>query len=247
MDYLVSVIMPSYNSGKTISESIGSVLQQSYTNWELIIVDDQSTDDTWSIISKYAEEFENIHIYRNKTNSGAGVSRNFAIEQSKGRFVAFLDSDDLWSKEKLSKQISFMLDNNYPFTYTYYQRFDKYGKRGIVGAPKYITYDKLLYSNVIGCLTAVYDTHYLEKKYMPLIRKRQDMGLWLDILKCVPKAYCLQEVLASYRMDSGMTANKLTVLSYQWDFYREVVGLSFFRSAFTFGIYALKGFIKHRK
>ncbi|KYN88995.1 glycosyl transferase [Vibrio cidicii] len=247
MSIMVSVIMPSYNSGKTISESIGSVLQQSYTDWELIIVDDQSTDDTWSIISKYAEEFENIHIYRNKTNSGAGVSRNFAIEKSKGRFIAFLDSDDLWSKDKLSKQISFMLDNNYPFTYTYYQRFDKNGYRDIVEAPKYTTYHKLLYSNVIGCLTAIYDTHILGKKYMPLIRKRQDMGLWLDILKCVPKAYCLQEVLASYRMDSGMTANKLTVLSYQWAFYREVVGLSLFRSAFTFGIYALKGFIKHRK
>ncbi|MDA3139740.1 glycosyltransferase family 2 protein [Vibrio metschnikovii] len=247
MSIMVSVIMPSYNSEKTISESIKSVLKQSYTNWELIIVDDQSSDDTWSIISKYAEEFDNIHIYRNKTNSGAGVSRNFAIEKSKGRFVAFLDSDDLWSKNKLSKQITFMLDNNYPFTYTYYHRFDKYGDRGVVEAPKYTTYDKLLYSNVIGCLTAIYDTHVLGKKYMPLIRKRQDMGLWLDILKVVPRAYCLPEVLASYRMDSGMTANKLTVLSYQWTFYREIVGLSLFRCTVTFSIYALKGFLKHRK
>lgn len=239
--------MPSYNSEKTISESIDSVLQQDYSSWELIIVDDQSTDNTWSLISGYAEKFENIHIYKNKTNSGAGVSRNFAIEKAKGRFIAFLDSDDLWFKDKLSKQIIFMLDNNYPLTYTYYQRFDQYGERGVIKAPEYTTYNNLLYSNVIGCLTAVYDTHFLGKKYMPLIRKRQDMGLWLEILKNVPRAYCLPEVLANYRMDSGMTANKLTVLSYQWIFYREVVGLSLYRSAVTFCVYAIKGFIKYKK
>ncbi|ENE5197856.1 glycosyltransferase family 2 protein [Vibrio parahaemolyticus] len=243
---LVSIIMPTYNSEKTVVESINSVLEQTYRNWELIIIDDKSTDDTWEIITKYSTLHSNIYTFQNGLNKGAGASRNTAIEKSKGRFIAFLDSDDLWMKEKLSEQIAFMLKNNYALTYTYYSRFTNSKSFSVVSAPEFTTYKKLMYSNVIGCLTAVYDVHVLGKRYMPLIRKRQDMGLWLDILKDIPKAYCLPQVLAKYRMDSGMTSNKLSVLSYQWRFYREVIGLSFPRSIFTFSIYAIKGTIKHR-
>ncbi|WP_025536297.1 glycosyltransferase family 2 protein [Vibrio parahaemolyticus] len=243
---LVSIVMPTYNSEKTVVESINSVLDQTYGNWELIIIDDKSTDDTWEIITKYSALYSNIYTFQNDSNKGAGASRNVAIEKSKGRFIAFLDSDDLWVKEKLAEQISFMLKNNYALTYTYYSRFTSDKPINVVLAPKYTTYKKLMYSNVIGCLTAVYDVHVLGKRYMPLIRKRQDMGLWLDILKDIPKAYCLPQVLAKYRMDSGMTSNKLSVLSYQWRFYREVIGLSFPRSMLTFSIYAIKGTIKHR-
>ncbi|EJL6386193.1 glycosyltransferase family 2 protein [Vibrio parahaemolyticus] len=243
---LVSIIMPSYNSESTISESIDSVICQKYRDWELIIVDDRSTDDTWQIIQKYVKRYNNIHAYQNKENQGAGASRNFAIEQAKGRFIAFLDSDDLWMENKLAEQIPFMLENNYPLTYTHYSRFNSEEELSIVTAPEYTTYKKLMYSNVIGCLTAVYDTQKLGKRYMPLIRKRQDMGLWLDILKETPKAYCLPKPLAKYRMDSGMTANKFSVLSYQWKFYRDVVGLSLPRSLFTFSVYAVKGTMKHR-
>ncbi|EOX4846101.1 glycosyltransferase [Vibrio alginolyticus] len=245
-DSLVSIIMPSYNSQNTIEESILSVLSQTYCDWELIIVDDRSTDNTWDIISYYASRYENIQAYRNSENVGAGASRNTAIDKAKGRFIAFLDSDDLWMEEKLSEQIAFMLTYGYVFTYTYYRRFtgDKY--LNVVSAPEYTTYKKLMYSNVIGCLTAVYDVNALGKRYMPLIRKRQDMGLWLDILKDTPRAYCVPQVLAKYRMDSGMTSNKLSVLSYQWSFYRKVIGLSFFRSIYTFTIYAIRGTIKHK-
>ncbi|AWG80003.1 TPA: glycosyltransferase family 2 protein [Vibrio parahaemolyticus] len=243
---LVSIVMPTYNSERTVVESIQSVLAQTYKNWELIIVDDRSSDNTWEVITGFAGQYDNIHVYQNEKNQGAGASRNVAIEKSKGRFIAFLDSDDLWVKEKLAEQISFMLKNNYALTYTYYSRFTSDKPINVVLAPKYTTYKKLMYSNVIGCLTAVYDVHVLGKRYMPLIRKRQDMGLWLDILKDIPKAYCLPQVLAKYRMDSGMTSNKLSVLSYQWRFYREVIGLSFPRSMLTFSIYAIKGTIKHR-
>lgn len=113
--------------------------------------------------------------------------------------------------------------------------------------PKSTTYSKLMYSNVIGCLTAMYDAEQLGKKYMPLIRKRQDMGLWLDILKETATAYCLQEPLATYRVGVGMSANKIKILSYQWRFYRDVAKLNFFRAIFTFSVYALKGFSKHRQ
>ncbi|HFD4037848.1 TPA: glycosyltransferase family 2 protein [Vibrio parahaemolyticus] len=243
---LVSIIMPSYNSEGTILESIQSVLSQTYKNWELIIVDDRSTDNTWQVIQTYADKYDNIRIYQNKENLGAGASRNFAIKKAKGRFIAFLDSDDLWTEDKLAEQIPFMLENNYPLTYTHYSRFNSEEELSVVTAPEYTTYKKLMYSNVIGCLTAVYDTQALGKRYMPLIRKRQDMGLWLDILKDTPKAYCLPKPLAKYRMDSGMTANKFSVLSYQWKFYRDVVGLSLPRSLFTFSVYAVKGTMKHR-
>ncbi|EIQ7476423.1 glycosyltransferase family 2 protein [Vibrio parahaemolyticus] len=246
MSLLVSVIMPTYNSAGTVVESIQSVLSQTYKNWELIIVDDRSTDNTWQVIQTYADKYDNIRIYQNKENLGAGASRNFAIKKARGRFIAFLDSDDLWTEDKLAEQIPFMLKNNYPLTYTHYSRFNSEEELSVVTAPEYTTYKKLMYSNVIGCLTAVYDTQALGKRYMPLIRKRQDMGLWLDILKDTPKAYCLPKALAKYRMDSGMTANKFSVLSYQWKFYRDVVGLSLPRSLFTFSVYAVKGTMKHR-
>ncbi|EHQ9269567.1 glycosyltransferase family 2 protein [Vibrio parahaemolyticus] len=246
MSLLVSVIMPTYNSAGTVVESIQSVLSQTYKNWELIIVDDRSTDNTWQVIQTYADKYDNIRIYQNKENLGAGASRNFAIKKARGRFIAFLDSDDLWTEDKLAEQIPFMLKNNYPLTYTHYSRFNSEEELSVVTAPEYTTYKKLMYSNVIGCLTAVYDTQALGKRYMPLIRKRQDMGLWLDILKDTPKAYCLPKALAKYRMDSGMTADKFSVLSYQWKFYRDVVGLSLPRSLFTFSVYAVKGTMKHR-
>ncbi|EGQ7764853.1 MULTISPECIES: glycosyltransferase family 2 protein [Vibrio] len=243
---VVSIIMPTYNSEQTVVESIQSVLSQTYKNWELIIVDDRSTDNTWQVIQTYADKYDNIRVYQNKENLGAGASRNFAIKKARGRFIAFLDSDDLWTEDKLAEQIPFMLENNYPLTYTHYSRFTSEEELSVVTAPEYTTYKKLMYSNVIGCLTAVYDTQALGKRYMPLIRKRQDMGLWLDILKDTPKAYCLPKPLAKYRMDSGMTANKFSVLSYQWKFYRDVVGLSLPRSLFTFSVYAVKGTMKHR-
>lgn len=244
---LVSVIMPSYNSEGTIAESIKSVISQTYTNWEIIVVDDKSTDGTWTILKRFSEQYPNIHIFQNDMNRGAGASRNLAIEKAQGRFIAFLDSDDLWTEDKLSEQIAFMLNNNYALTYTHYSRFNSEEEISVVTAPDSTTYKKLLYSNVIGCLTAVYDAQTLGKRYMPLIRKRQDMGLWLDILKDTPAAYCLKEPLAYYRVGVGMSANKIKILSYQWRFYRDVAKLNFFRAIFTFSVYALKGFSKHRQ
>ncbi|HCZ9273005.1 TPA: glycosyltransferase family 2 protein [Vibrio diabolicus] len=246
MNNLVSIITPLYNSVEFLEDTYKSIVSQTYSNWEWVVTDDMSTDGSWELLRSLAEKDSRIVTFRNNKNLGAGASRNAAIEKARGRFIAFLDADDLWVETKLSDQINFMLENQYSFTYTHYSRFNSEEELSVVTAPEYTTYKKLMYSNVIGCLTAVYDTQALGKRYMPLIRKRQDMGLWLDILKDTPKAYCLPKPLAKYRMDSGMTANKFSVLSYQWKFYRDVVGLSLPRSLFTFSVYAVKGTMKHR-
>lgn len=239
---LVSIIMPTYNSAKTIIESINSVLSQTYSNWELLITDDNSDDETINTIAQFRDK--RITIFKLLINSGAGAARNHSIENAQGNYIAFLDSDDLWRPEKLTLQISFMRDNNYWLTYSKYQTFDSTGKKGIVSPPQSTSYEELLYSNVIGCLTAIYDASKLGKQRMPLIRKRQDMGLWLQILKECDKAYCLNLVLADYRLGSGMTSNKLKVIYWQWLFYRKVANLSVPKTITTFIMYGIKGMLK---
>ena len=244
---LVSIIMPSYNSGKTISAAIQSILLQEYDNWELLITDDNSSDDTVAILKAFEARDPRIHVVCNDTNSGAGFSRNNSISRSKGKYIAFLDSDDLWSPDKLKVQISFMEEREYLFTFTSYQMFSNQGEGKVVHAPASVSYNELLYGNVIGCLTAVYNAEVLGRQEMPLIRKRQDMGLWLTLLAKCDKSYGLPDVLAKYRTDSGMTQNKLHVARYQWEFYRTVVKLNLLKSSWYFFWYALNGLLKHRK
>lgn len=244
---LVSVIMPSFNSAETISQSIESVLAQIYQNWELLITDDHSSDDTFLVAKQYAEKDARIQVFCLKENGGAGKARNYSIEKAKGRFIAFLDSDDLWVSEKLSKQIPFMLENSLALSYSAYQKFDRSGDQGVIVPPESVSYKKLLYGNVIGCLTAIYDQEMLGKRFMPTIRKRQDMALWLDILKDIDLARGLTVSLAKYRTDTGMTVNKWKVLGYQWELYREVLRLSFLSSAKYFICYAVNGFLKSKK
>ncbi|WP_426595914.1 glycosyltransferase family 2 protein [Pectobacterium brasiliense] len=243
---LVSIIMPTYNSEHTLEESINSVLSQTYINWELIITDDCSDDLTQEILKKYSEYEKRIKFFVNEVNMGAGFSRNRSIDAAEGDYIAFLDSDDLWLPEKLEKQINFMSNNNYALTYTAYRKIDEKGN--VIGKfipPIVTTYNKLLYSNVIGCLTAIYDARILGKCYMPLIRKRQDMALWLDILKNYPEAHCLQEELALYRISrNSISSNKVKILKHQWFFYRNVLGFGYIKSIFYFSIYAQKGLIK---
>ncbi|WP_347815226.1 glycosyltransferase family 2 protein [Morganella sp. GD04133] len=241
--YLVSVIMPCFNSEEHIQEAIHSVLSQHYRNLELIIVDDNSTDGTIDILSKVNDNRVKI-IYSDK-NNGAGVSRNLGIEKAKGRFIAFLDSDDRWSENKLSEQIKFMIDNDYYFTYSYYQHFSRSGPGKIIYTPAYTTYKKSLYGNVIGCLTAIYDTARFGKKYMPLIRKRQDFALWLSLLSEEEKAYCCPKILAHYRTDSGMTQNKVNAAKHQWHFYRFTLNYGIMKSLWYFSFYTINGIIKH--
>ncbi|MFW5980984.1 MAG: glycosyltransferase family 2 protein [bacterium] len=232
---LVSIITPLYNSEKYIAETIESVLAQTYQSWEMIVVDDCSSDCGPQIVEEYAEKDKRIRLIRLEKNSGAAVARNRAIEEAEGRYLAFLDSDDLWKIDKLEKQLEFMTENNYAFTYTDYQQISEEGKPldKVIKSPSKLGYKKALYTNYVGCLTAIYDTEELGKVYMPLIRKRQDYAYWLKILKSVDYGYSLKENLAYYRIRSNsVSSNKINLLKYQWKMYREIEGLSVFRTSY---------------
>lgn len=242
---LVSVIMPSFNSADTIIDSIESVLAQSYPHWELLISDDCSTDQTFELIRVYAERDSRIKIEKLTKNGGAGKARNSAIARAKGRYIAFLDADDIWYARKLEKQLAFMQHEGIALCYSAYDRFDSKDERDSFYPPESTSYNELLKSNVIGCLTAVYDREHCGTRYMPAIRKRQDMALWLNILKDGHQAKAVMEPLANYRLDGGISHNKLRVLSYQWQLYRDVEKLSFLKALTVFIHYVIRGLRKH--
>jgi glycosyltransferase involved in cell wall biosynthesis len=232
---LVSIITPSYNSSKFISQTIESVLAQTYQDWEMIIVDDASPDNSNKIIEKYIQKDTRIKLIKLKKNSGPAVARNTAIEEASGRFIAFLDADDLWLPEKLEKQINFMERNNYFLTYSSYNLISENNKNlnKTIIAPKKINYHMLLKSNKIGCLTAIYNAEELGKIYMPLINKRQDYGLWLKILKKIDYAYGIEEVLATYRiLNNSISSNKINLLKYNYRLFREHEKLSVQKSIY---------------
>ena len=221
---LVSIITPCYNSESFIADTIKSVQNQSYENWEMLITDDGSTDSSIKIIEKFATEDTRIKLFK-ISNAGAAVARNHSIEQAKGTYIAFLDSDDIWLPKKLEKQINFMETNNYILSFTSYQRMNEEGIliNEVVKAHAKLNYKNMLYSNKIGCLTAMYNQEKLGKIYMPLIRKRQDYALWLSILKKVDFAYGLDEVLATYRLRNfSMSAKKTEMIKWNWKLYREI-------------------------
>ncbi len=231
---LISIITPVYNSKRYISENIKSVQAQTYTDWEHILVDDCSSDDSESIIKSYQSKDHRIKYHRLEENSGAGIARNKAIELAQGNYIAFLDSDDQWYPQKLEKQLLFMQKNDYHFSFTDYDMMDEKGQKlsKYVKCNPIVTYKSALYKNPIGCLTVIYSVDFFGKQYMPSIRKRQDYGLWLNLLKKTD-GYGLNECLASYRTgNASISANKMDLLKYEWKIYREVEGLSWFKSSF---------------
>lgn len=247
---LVSIITPSFKSEKFISKTIESVLKQTYQNWEMIIVDDISPDNSNIIIEKYRTKDSRIKLIKLEKNSGPAIARNRAIEEAKGRYIAFLDSDDLWTPEKLSKQISFMQENDVALSYTGYYRIEEESGEIIdqIHVPKKVDYSELLKQNIIGCLTAVYDTEKIGKVYMPDIRKRQDFGLWLSILKKVPYAYGMDEPLAHYRVrTASVSSNKIHASKYNWTLYREVEKLPVHKAIYYFGWYTYRSIKKYKK
>lgn len=203
---LVSVIMPVFNSENYILNSVQSVLNQTYKNIELIIIDDCSTDKSMKVFEKIIDS--RIKILNNKTNMGAAYSRNVGIENAKGRFIAFLDSDDRWDVHKIEKQVSFMLSNDYCFSYTKYQENNLLNNETLlVSGPKKITKYKLNQTNWMGCLTVMYDAKYVGKVSVPLLKSRNDYAMWLKIIeKC--NCYLLDETLAYYNHHSGTISSK---------------------------------------
>lgn len=235
MDKLVSIITPCYNSEKYIEATISSVLAQTYNHWEMIIVDDVSTDKSVEIITTFIKKDARIKLYKLSENSGAGVARNKAIELAEGNFIAFLDSDDLWLPNKLALQINFMVQNNYTISHTSYNVINDVGKNvnKIINSKRILDYKDMLYANKIGCLTAIYNKDALGKVYMPIIRKRQDYALWLKLLKKEQFAYGLPKVLASYReRKNAISNNKIEMLKWNWRLYRDIEKLSYFRATY---------------
>ena len=206
MNELVSIVMPSYNTAKFISVAIESVLMQTYQNWELLIVDDCSTDNTDEVVSKYDDR--RIIYLKNEKNSGAAFSRNKALKRAKGKWIAFLDSDDLWYQSKLEEQIEFMKKNKYYFSYTNYREVDEVGiQTGVeVSGPKKITKNKMYHYCWPGCLTVMYDAERVGKIQIADIKKNNDYALWLKVIK-KENCYHFDKVLALYRKRSGSISN----------------------------------------
>lgn len=243
---MISIVLPSYNCSTFIRAAIQSVLDQSYSKWEMIIVDDCSSDDTVEFVLPFVEQDSRISLIKLTENSGAAVARNRGIEVARRRYIAFLDSDDLWLPNKLEKQLIFMQTNNYPFSFAAYDKIDSNGQvLGHIGVPDKICYSDLLKTNSIGCSTAVYDTKYFGKVKMSLIRKRQDLSLWLKLLKKTDYAYGLNETLAQYRVrTNSISANKVSAAKFTWRLYREVEGLNLIEAGYYFTHYAFRGLLR---
>jgi len=239
-DGLVSIITPLHNGENFVSETIESVLKQTYSNWEMIIVDDCSTDGGADIVMAYAAKYPRIRFIRNEKNQGPALTRNTAIREAKGEYIAFLDSDDLWTSDKLEKQISFMMKANYPFTFTYYDQISEEGKflKNVDRLSEKVDYLSTIKSNKIGCLTAVYSVKYFGKVYMENIAKRQDYTLWLKLLKKVDYAYCVPHILAHYRIrENSVSSNKFKLVKYHWHIYKNIEGHSFLKSLYFISNY----------
>jgi glycosyltransferase involved in cell wall biosynthesis len=232
---LVSIITPVYNSADYITEAILSVKDQIYPDWELLIVDDCSVDETEQVIRKFVEDDKRIRYFKLEKNSGAGVARNKGIQESKGKYIAFLDSDDKWYPEKLSTQIAIMEGKQYEFTYTDYLIINQESGKEI---PFEALLDKVTYSdeirfNYVACSTVIYNREKLGKVYMPDLRNRQDWALWIQLLKKTDAAYRIKKKLTIYlqRKDS-ISGSKFKMVKYHWFIYRRFLRHGLFKSLF---------------
>lgn len=232
---LVSVITPTYNCGRFIAETIEAVQAQTYTDWEMIIVDDCSTDHTKEVVEGYMQTDSRIKYHCLETNSGAAVARTKAMELAQGEYMAFCDSDDLWMPEKLSKQLAFMQEKGYAFSCTAYEQIDEDGKSldRVIKTIEKTNYDRLLLDCPVGNSTVMYNVGVMGKFQVPNIRKRNDDALWLQMLKKETYIWGMPDVLMRYRIRSNsISSNKLKVIKYHWILYREIEHLSILRSAF---------------
>ncbi|TBN00175.1 glycosyltransferase family 2 protein [Hyunsoonleella flava] len=230
MNQKVSIITPTYNSERFIKATIQSVLSQTYTNWELLIIDDASTDGTLEIINGFISKQKNINVLQNQVNQGAAVSRNLGIKKASGDFIAFLDSDDLWKPSKLEKQVEFMIKHNIDVCFSSYDLMDENGKllyKTVKALPK-LTYKKFLKCNYIGNLTGMYNAGTLGKVYSPNLLKRQDWLIWLKAVEKSKKPTMgIEEPLAIYRVrKKSISSNKINMLKYNYLVYRKGLGFS---------------------
>ena len=234
-DKLISVITPTYNCAEFISRTIESVQAQTYQNWEMIIVDDRSKDNTKEIVEKYMKDDNRIKYHLLEVNSGAAVARTTAMQMANGSYMAFLDSDDIWLPDKLERQIKWMTDNGYAFSCTAYEQIDENDKSlgKVIKTVKKTDYNRLLLDCPVGNSTVIYDVEQMGKFEVPNIRKRNDDALWLQMLKKEKYIWGMPDVLMKYRIRrNSISSNKLSVIKYHWILYREIEHLSIPRSVF---------------
>ena len=214
----VSIIMPSYNTASYIANSIRSVLGQTYANWELIIVDDCSTDKTDEVVKPFLTD-KRIKYLKNDKNSGAAITRNYALRQAKGQWVAFLDSDDLWHPQKLEKQIKFMTENHYNFSYTNYQEIDEQGQLlgRLITGPKHISKWGMYQFCWPGCLTVMYNAEKTGLIQIEDIKKNNDYAMWLEVIKYAD-CYLLPEDLAQYRKRKNSISRHSYITLVKWHY-----------------------------
>ena len=243
----VSIIVPMYNAEKFIGKTIESVLAQTYQNWEMLIMNDVSTDNSLAIVSMYAKKDERIKIVNTEKNVGVVKGRNFLIDLASGKYIAFLDADDYWHNEKLEKQIKFMKEKNASISCTEYTRVkENEEKINDVIIKEEISYNDMLKNNYLGCLTVIYDANKIGKRYFKELEKNEDYVLWLEIVKDVNTIYGLKENLAYYRvLDNSRSSNKVKTAKVRWEIYRKIEKLSLLKSLYYFLHYAIRAVLKN--
>ena len=244
---LVSIITPVYNAERFLSDTIKSVQNQTYKNWEILLIDDCSKDNSAQIIKEFQKYDNRIKYIKLKKNSGASVSRNEGIRNAKGRFIAFVDSDDIWKPEKLEVQVKYMLENNLGFTFTSYRYMKENGEltNKIAKAPSKINYNGLLKNTIIGCSTVVIDREIVDYFEMPLVRRGQDTATWLQILRKEKYAYGIEQDLVNYRLvGESLSSNKIIALKRTWNTYRNVEKLGLLKSSYVFCFYVFNAIKK---
>ncbi len=247
---LISVITPAFNAEKYIEDTIKSVLNQSYENWEhLIVLDCNSKDNTAEIVKNYSQKYPRIKLITSPLAIGASNNRNLGLTSAKGTYIAFLDADDLWTPDKLQKQISFMIQRQYVFSFTGFRRIsqDNSTQGYVHQMPEKVSYNDLLRNNCIACLTVIFkrepfnDLRFQDQGW-------EDMAFWLQILKRVPFAYSINEPLAFYRIVKGSRSNnKFFAAKLRWNTYRLVEKLSLLKSCYLFLIYAFTAIFKWKR
>jgi len=244
---LVSIITPCYNTELYIEETIKSVLVQTYKNWEMIIIEDGSTDKSRGIIQSYVRQDSRIRLINNSENIGVAQSRNKGIEVASGEYIAFLDSDDVWLENKLMLQLNIMQKENVYLCYSAYDIIDSKGNiLSNFKIRKQVSYKDMLKTSSMGTLTTIYNAKVLGKYYFENIG-HEDYAMKLQILKTIPYAKGVNQTLARYRVHSqSLSVNKFQAALWQWHIYRKIEKLSFFQSAYYFIHYAYYGILKSR-
>lgn len=246
---MISIITPLYNAEQFIAKTYESVMNQTYVNWEWIIIDDRSTDDSLKLIRQLAKDDLRVQISQNEKNLGSGKTRNLAIRMAKGNIIAFLDSDDTWHPEKLERHVKFMLDQNIAFSHTSYGYLDEKGnklKSTFHVSPRPVSYHDLLKRTEISCLTAMYNADMIGKFYMSEHMRKQDYALWLSILKAGYKSYGLDEELAYYRQRAGSaTSAKSKLIKKHFIFLKETQNMNALQALYYTLHWLANGFIRY--